>query len=543
VDAAIAHLQSRKDVWTHVSIADRIHYLKQCMDGVRVVSDRWTKTACNAKGIDPNSPLAGEEWIASVVTTLLNLRSLVKTLEADGQRQPTNIATRSTGQQVATVFPDNLKDRLLWLGFRGEVWIEPGKPISQGKIYRQDVPGGVALVLGAGNIASTPPMDSLYKLFAENQVVLLKMNPVNAYVGMFLEEAFEPLMNAGFLQIVYGGADLGQYLCQHPGIDSIHITGSHHTHDAIVWGETSDQHRRKQNNDPVLKKPITSELGCVTPILVVPGKWSASDLTFQARHVASMVVHNASFNCVAAKVVVTAKGWDQRDEYLSRLRQELASIPSRHAYYPGAQRRYQAFLDRYPQSQVLGERTDEIVPWTVIPDVPADENECALRTEAFCGVLADVSLDATTASDFLEKAVEFANQEIWGNLSCMILVDSKTQKQNAQELESAIATLQYGAIAINAWSGVVYALPDLAWGAYPGNSLADIKSGIGVDHNAYLFDYPQKSVLYAPFRIRPIPFWFAKHRNLLNFAKRAADLQMTPTWTKLLQVVFAALKG
>jgi hypothetical protein len=447
-DAAIALLQSHKDAWTQVRIAERIHYLKQCMDGVMTVRDRWTKNACDAKGIDPNSPLAGEEWIASVVTTLLNLRSLIKTLEANGQRQPTKILTRSTGQQVATVFPDTLKDRLLWLGFRGDVWLEPGKPTSQGKIYRQDVPGGVSLVLGAGNIASTPPMDSLYKLFAENQVVLLKMNPVNAYVGMFLEEAFEPSINAGFLQIVYGGADLGQYLCQHPGIDSIHTTGSHHTHDAIVW-----------------------------------------------------------------------------------------------AYYPGAQQRYQAFLDRYPQSQILGERTDEIVPWTVIPDVPADENEYALKTEAFCGVLANVSLDATTASDFLEKAVEFANQGIWGNLSCMILVDSKTQKQNAQELESAIATLQYGAIAINAWSGVVYALPDLAWGAYPGNSLADIQSGRGVDHNAYLFDYPQKSVLYAPFRIRPIPFWFAKHRNLLNFAKRAAELQMTPTWTKLLQVVFAALKG
>lgn len=540
-DAAIARLQSRKETWVNVSIPERVDYLKQCMAGVRAVSDRWTKIACEAKGIDPKSSLAGEESIAGVVTTLLNLRSLMRTLEANGQRQPPEILTRPTGQQVARVFPDNLKDRLLWLGFRGEVWMEPGKPATQGRIYRQASSGGVALVLGAGNIASTPPMDLLYQLFAENQVVLLKMNPVNAYVGKFLEEAFQPLIRDGFLQIVYGGADLGSYLCQHSGIDAIHITGSHLTHDAIVWGSSSDE--RKAKNDPILKKNITSELGCVTPILVVPGNWSTSDLAFQARHVASMVVHNASFNCVAGKVVVTAKGWHQREAFLAQLHQEFAKIAPRKAYYPGAQQRYQAFLDRYPQAQIFGDRTDEIVPWTVIPNVSADKNEYALKTEAFCGVLAEVSLDATTASEFLTQVVPFANQAIWGNLSCVMLVDAKTRKQNAKDVETAIANLEYGAIGVNVWSGIIYGLPNLAWGAFPGNSLTNIKSGRGMTHNAYLFDYPQKSVLYAPFRIRPIPFWFANHRNLLNFAKRAAELQITPTWIKLLQVVFAALKG
>jgi acyl-CoA reductase-like NAD-dependent aldehyde dehydrogenase len=539
---AIAQLQSRKATWLSVTIPERIAYLERCMDGVMRVADRWIQAACEAKGIDPKSSLAGEEWMAGVAMTLLNLRCLIKTLEAKGARSIQEISTRPNGQQVARVFPDNLLDRLLWLGFKGEVWLEPGKPVTQGSKL-QASSGSVALVLGAGNIASTPPMDTLHKLFVENQVVLLKMNPVNEYLSAFLVEAFEPLIRDGFLQIMGGGADLGAYLCQHSGIDAVHITGSHHTHDAIVWGATPEERQhRKAINDPVLKKPITSELGCVTPILVVPGNWSTSDLAFQARQVASMVVHNASFNCVAAKVIVTAKAWHQREEFLAKVRQELAKVPVRKAYYPGAQQRYQAFLDRY-EVEVMAERSPDVVPWTFIPNVPADEHEYALQTEAFCGILAEVSLDATTASEFFAQAVPFVNEKVWGNLSCTLLVDSNTQRQNARELDQAIERLQYGAISVNVWSGVIYALPDLPWGAFPGNSLHNICSGIGFDHNAYLLDHPQKSVLFAPFRIRPLPFWFANHRNLLNFAKRVAELQITPNWKAFLRVVFAALKA
>jgi len=46
------------------------------------------------------------------------------------------------------------------------------------------------VVLGAGNVSSIGPMDTLYKLFAEGQVVILKMNPVNEYLGPFIDEAF-----------------------------------------------------------------------------------------------------------------------------------------------------------------------------------------------------------------------------------------------------------------------------------------------------------------------------------------------------------------
>ena len=422
--------------------------------------------------------------------------------------------------------------------------MQPGQPATQGQVYwRKPDRGQVALVLGAGNIASIAPMDVLSKLFAEDQVVLLKLNPVNEYLGPFLEQGLRSLIHAGWLRIVYGGAELGTYLCHHPQVETVHITGSHHTHDAIVWGGPAEQADRKASQQPRLTKPITSELGCVTPVLVVPGRWSRADLEFQARQVASAVVHNASFNCAAVKVLVMAQGWSQREEFLQQVQHQLTQTPPRQAYYPGAQQRYQTFLDRYPQAQVLGTRTETIVPWTLIPNLSPQAGEYALSTEAFCGVLAEVSLEATTAEEFLTQAVDFANEKVWGTLSCTLLVDSATQRRCAQQLATAIADLRYGSIGVNVWTGVIYSLASLTWGAFPGQSLEDIGSGRGVVHNAYLFDHPQKSVLYAPFRIFPTPLWFADHRNLTSVARRFADLQLAPGWRKLLAVVAAGLRG
>ena len=49
-------------------------------------------------------------------------------------------------------------------------------------------------------------------------------------------QAFAPLVDAGFMEIVYGGPTEGEMLCTHPLVSSIHLTGSAATYDAIVWG-------------------------------------------------------------------------------------------------------------------------------------------------------------------------------------------------------------------------------------------------------------------------------------------------------------------
>ncbi len=549
IDRELTRLSERKGVWVRTGIQERIALLRNCIDGVLEVSRDWVDESCRHQGLDPGSAMAGELWLSGPLTTIDGLQQTRSALEHDGRPRPQSMRTAATGQQVARVFPRNLIERFVYHNMSAEVWIEPDRPATQGRIYRDKEEGnfsegGIALVLGAGNISSIGPLDAVSKLFVEDCVVVLKMHPVNAYLGPLFERAFRSLIDAGYMSVVYGGVEAGEYLCTHPMIESIHLTGSDRTHDAIVWGPAADEQRaRKAASDPVIKKPVTSELGCVTPVLVVPGAWTASDLEFQARHVAGMVAHNASFNCTAAKVLVTAGGWPQREDFLDRVRAALAEVPPRPAYYPGAQERYRRFLDHYPDAEVVGDRGNDAVPWTFVPGLTLEAGEYALGQEPFCGVLSEVPVDADDPDTFFRKGVSLCNEKIWGSLSCTVLIDGKTMRRSSATFQRAVGELRYGSVGVNAWSGVNFGLTCTTWGAFPGQPLEEIGSGRGVVHNGYLFDHPQKSVVYAPFRIWPKPVWFADHRTLDRVGRHLTRYAARGSMLDLLRVAWAGLGG
>jgi acyl-CoA reductase-like NAD-dependent aldehyde dehydrogenase len=548
LDDCLERLTARKDAWARLSAAERAPFLRAAIDGVLEVADEWVGRACASKQVALDSGIAGQDWVSGPMTTVRGLRLFVQALEAGGRPRPPKIWRRPDGQLVARVLPASLMDRAIFSGMSAEVWIQPGCPATQGRIYRQKERGEasfgkVALVLGAGNIASIPPLDVISKLVIDDEVVLLKMNPVNEYLLPPFRRAFGALFDAGFVDAVAGPPEVGQYLCQHPLVHTIHLTGSDRTHDAIVWGPPSEQAVRKATREPVVDKPVTSELGCVTPVIVVPGRWSSADLQFQARQVASMVAHNASFNCTAAKVLVVASGWIQRQAFFECLRAALSRMEPRVAYYPGAQERYARFMARYPSAEVVGRTGTGIVPWTIAWDVPPRAGEDALCTEAFCGVLSVVTLEGATPDAFLPRAVTFANTDIWGNLSCVLLVDPRTARQHGGALDQAIADLQYGGIAVNAWTGANFSLGCTTWGAFPGNAPENIKSGRGTVHNTFLFDHPQKSVVRAPFRIHPTPIWFTDHRSLATLGRRLTWFEAHPSWFELPAIGFGALRA
>jgi acyl-CoA reductase-like NAD-dependent aldehyde dehydrogenase len=549
-DRLVERLAQRKDAWVRTPIERRIELLRACMERTLGVSEEWVRAACKAKGVDFNGPRAGEEWLGGPITTMRNLRLLAESLEENGQPRLHALTQRPSGQWVARVFPANFFwDQVLFGGFTADVWVEPGKEPTQGAIYREKAkgnlpPGKVSLVLGAGNVASIGPMDALHKLFVEDEVVIVKTNPVNAYLQPHWEEAFRPLIDEGVLYVVRGGAAVGNHLVHHEKIDTIHMTGSDRTHDAIVWGADPDeQARRKASGEKLVDKPITSELGAVTPVFVVPGPWGDEDIDFQARQVAGMVANNGSFNCNAAKVIVTAARWPQREEFLERVELHLEATPPRSSYYPGAQARYDGFISNYPTARPLGPRSSHVVPWTIIPDVPARKGEYALTNEAFCGVVAETTLDVSSPGEFLEEMVRFGNDVCWGTLSCMMLIHPTTEQEYAAQLDSTIERLRYGGIGVNVWAGVIYGLVSPTWGAFPGHPLEDIQSGRGVVHNTMLIDHPQKSVVRAPFHINPTPAWFPDHQSghLLGPALNA--FEANPNVARLLPVVLAAMKG
>lgn len=547
-DRALERLHGNRQRWVAQGFPERIALLRSAIAGMSAVAEEWVDASCRAKGHLPGSAGEGEEWLGGIMPVMRNLRLLVEAMEAGGQPALPGTTQRPDGQWVARVFPATLFDRALFTGFTAEVRVMPGQLPSQGRIYREKAAGrpgegGVCLVLGAGNQASIGPMDVLYKLFVDDEVVVLKLNPVNEYLGPLIERAFKGFVDAGFLEVVFGGAEVGAHLCQHPLVHSIHITGSDKTHDAIVWGPDPGQAERKANGERANLRPITSELGAVTPIIVVPGPWSEADLDFQARHVVGMVVHNASFNCNAGKVLLVAKGWSLRDRFLERVHAHLSRQPLRKAYYPGAGARYQRFLEHYSDARAYGDASDEVVPWTLLPSVPAEAGEYALVNEAFCGVLAVVDVDASEPVPFLDRVVPFCNQHVWGTLSAAMIVHPRVEREHPEAVERALDHLEYGGIGVNVWPAMVYALVSPTWGAYPGHPLEDIGSGRGVVHNTYLIDHPQKSIVRAPFRIMPVPGWFPDHRNLPALGRRISDFEAAPSWFKLPALTMAALRG
>lgn len=548
-DAKVERLAAHADAWVATTIPERLALLRRTIETSTAEAEGWVAAACKAKGISPGDPQAGEEWLGGPVTFVRNLRLLVDALEQGGQPELPSRSTRANGQKVARVFPGGALDKLMFTGITADVWIEPGAEISQGRIYREKAAGnlgsgGVGLVLGAGNVASIGPMDALYKLFMDDEVVILKTNPVNAYLGPYIERCFAPFAERGFFEVAHGGAEQGAHLCQHEKVTSIHITGSDATHDAIVWGgDPAERAKRMTAGEPINTKPISSELGAVTPVMVVPGNWSDSDLEFQARHVASMVANNGSFNCNAAKVLVTASGWSQRERFLELVHAALGRMRPRKAYYPGAESRYEAFLENYPEAKPLGERHDGVVPWTVLPGVKPESGEYALSNEAFCGVLAETVLEAADAGEFLRAVVDFANDKCFGTLSCMMLIDPATERANRAAFDAAVEGLTYGGIAINCWAGLIYGLVTTPWGAHPGHTLEDIQSGRGVVHNTYLLEDVQKTVVKAPFRIKPTPAWFADHKTQDQLGRALLSFEATGSWTRLPSVIWAAMRG
>ena len=535
LDQILESLHARKDDWVRVPIRHRVRYLDSAMAGLLKVAPAWVDEANRRRKIDTDSPTAGEEWISGPVVTLRNLRLLRRnllTLARTGAPVQVRIRPGPEDRSIAAVLPASLVDRLLYLFYKAEIRTMPGCEPSRARIYREKsddrFPSGrVTLVLGAGNISSIAPLDVIHKLMMEDQVVILKMNPVNEFLAPYLEQVFAELIRDGFLAVVTGDAGAGNYLCRHHRVDRIHLTGSQATYKAIV--------RDKQ---------ITAELGCVTPILVVPGRWSDADLSHQARNIAGMVTHNASFNCNAGKVLVLDHNWPQRDALLEQVQGALAASPQRYPYYPGAEKRYAKILQQYPSAIMLGDPHLIPIPWTFIPGVKPDPCEPILQEEPFCGVLSEVSLDSTgDAASFLGAAVPFVNESLYGDLSCMVLVDGKTAKAIRNELNEAIHRLRYGGIAVNAWAGMNFALGNTHWGAFPGNTRESIGSGAGSVHNCFLFDAPEKSVVYAPFRMWPKPVWFPDHRTLPALGRALAQYEGTGSPIALMKTVIAAMRA
>jgi aldehyde dehydrogenase (NAD(P)+) len=553
LDLAVARLRDHARAWAEAPITARIALARSIQRGLTRVAGASVQAACRAKGIAPEGAAAGELWMAGPYVGLSFIRQLIESLEsiaATGSTPEGRLRDGPGGRLTERLFPCGAMDRLVFLGMAGEVHYQEGVDRAamreaRAAFYRRpDHQGRVCLVLGAGNVDSIPLADVLAKLFNEGKVCALKLNPVNAYLGPLLQEAMAEAVDRGFVQVVQGGAEEGSYLTHHPAIDEVHITGSDRTHDALVWGPPGPERvARQARGEPVLHKGITSELGNVTPVMLVPGPWTEAELALQADNLAGMVTHNASFNCIAGKVLVLPRGWGARTRFLDLLMDRLARTPARRAWYPGAFDRYRALTEGRAGLRTVG-GGEGTLPWTLLPDLdPGDPSEAAFRTEPFCAVLSETQLPGDDPEEFLEAAVAFANQRLWGTLAAALLVHPRTERAHGPALARAVQALRYGSVCLNVWPGVAYAAGTLPWGAFPGSPLLDIRSGRGLVHNTRMLGRVEKTLLRAPVSpLAKLPY-LPSHRTANLLGRRLTALKARGGWTGLPGVLSAGLRG
>ena len=549
LDLVIAELAAGSVQWGVTPLAARSDLLARTAVSVSDEAERWVAAAARAKGLDSSSLLIGEEWLTGPYGVLTTLNALGRTLRAlasgrsplAGQR----LGRAPGGRVTVSVLPHNAWDGLLLHGFSARAWLRPGVTVRRARVsaglgqLSPTATGGVGLVLGAGNISSIAPLDVLYELVAHNRVSILKLNPTFDGLLPIYRAALAPLIAQGLLRIVTGGADVGDYLAHHVGISHVHITGSATTHDAIVFGGSKT---------PRLGKPISSELGGVSPIIVLPGRWSPKDLRYQAEHVATMRLHNGGYNCIAGQVLVLSAAWPQKHAFLAAVAAALAAAPTRPAWYPGSDERMRAARVAYPAAQPIpgGRLLVDVANFAA-----SSSTENMLTTEYFAPVLGVVELPGDDQA-YLDAAVRTVNRDFLGTLGVNIIGLPSTIRRLGPVFEQAVTRLQYGTIAINAWTGVGFLSAAAPWGAFPGHTLDKVQSGIGVVHNALLLDEVERTVVRGPFRpfprsvahaewaLLPKPPWFVSARSGARTARLLTEFAAHPSARKLPRILVAA---
>ena len=556
LEAAVARAREGARKFAKLTLGERVELVNAMQAGYLRIARASVEAACAAKGIPLGTPLEGEEWTFGpwfVVRHLRLIRQSLLSLKQTGNTTVGKIGRTADQRLAVQVFPAGTIDGTLFRGVRVDVHLQSGVTAesmerSRASFYKSpNHDGRVVLVLGGGNINGIPAMDVLSKMFNEGKVCILKMNPVNAYFGPFLEEAFAEAIRQNFLAIVYGGAGEAAYLANHRDVDEIHLTGSDRTFDSIVWGPAGpEREARKAQGRPLLGKPFTAELGNVSPIIVVPGSYNAKELAYQAEDVAAGLTCNASFNCNANKVLILPKVWHLREAFLSALENALSKAAPRRAYYPGAHDRWQDYARGRSSIRKLGGENTETLPWTLVRDVDAnDREERAFASESFCPIVFETQVGSADAVEFLDQAVTFANDRLWGTLSAGLVVHPKTTKDPTlgAAVERAIGNLRYGSVCVNAWAGYLFAFVTPPWGAYPGSRLANIQSGTGWVHNTPMLEGIEKSVLRHPITAMPKPTYFPSHRSAHVLMPRMTALEESSSWMKVPGVMAAAMKA
>jgi aldehyde dehydrogenase (NAD(P)+) len=553
MDRAIDRVRAGADRFARLTIKQRIALACSMQHGYAQVAEASVKAACKAKGVSADH--AGEEWALGPWIAIRGFRLIIESLKSlarTGNTPVVRIGRTHDGRVSVGVFPGNALDKLLFSKVRVDVHMAPGVTKSdvettRGAFYKSTPRNGkVVAILGGGNVEAIVSFDIMSKMFVEGKACVVKMNPANAWLGPYLERAFADPIARGFLAIVYGGADEGAYLAHHPEIDEVHLTGSVRAYDALVWGPAGyERELRKARGEPGLTKHVTAELGNVSPVIVVPCRYTEAELRYQAEEVAAALTMNASYVCGAPRLLITARAWTQRHAFLREIVAAFERAPARRPYYPGAVESYRLCTANRQNIRKIGAESDGVLPWTLITDVdPENRADLAFMREFFCPALFETALGGENVDEFLKGAVRFANERLWGTLSASLVVPNiaaEDRDLNAA-VEAALRELRYGAVGVNACSAMIFAFGSPPWGAWPGSDPRDIQSGNGFVHNTSMLEGVEKVVMRHPLTTFPKPAYFPSHRSAARLMPKLTALDANANWLKAPGVIATAMR-
>ena len=540
IDRFISTLRTKSKEFNSINNIQLASMLDETISNIKEVSYFWATICSDNKGTT-KTPAEGEEWLGGPFASVLATQYYIKSLTNDDDLDGGNF---NNSENSYKVFPNNFIERITFPFINAKVYFNKSMSFEdinkfRGFSKRYDIEPSITLVLGAGNFSSIPYLDVLYHLITRRSVILLKLNPVNDYLKPVFEKVFKNFIERGYIIVTNGNINESKYMATHPGINHIHLTGSDKTYEDIVYGRELTGNERSIKTVPkVNSKPITSELGNVTPIIIHPGKWSTSDIKYQARKIVTGKLNNNGFNCIAAQVVVLPDGWGHTETLIKYVKYYMNKAKDRKAYYPDSIER----LTKLEKDKSY-ERVNSLSCTTphLTREIKA-YNKYELD-EVWSSTIYFRKIAYSNAEDYVKKSIDYCNNELWGNLGVSVIIKNHNNKFNKHITNSYIENLKYGTIAINEWAAIGYIIPQLPWGGFPGNKDNDIQSGQSVVHNSMLFESPLKGIVETKFRISRLidPPWFITNRKSRRLFMNLTYFQINNTKINLIKLIFSAL--
>ncbi len=540
IDRFITTLRTKSKEYNSINNVQLASMLEETISNIKEVSFFWATICSDNKGTT-KTPAEGEEWLGGPFASVLATQYYIKSLTNDDDLTEKKYNSEENSYKV---FPNNFTERITFPFIDAKVIFNKSMSFDDINKYRgfskrYDIDPSITLVLGAGNFSSIPYLDVLYHLITRKSVILLKLNPVNEYLKPVFEKVFQNFIERGYIIVTTGNIDESKYMATHPGINHIHLTGSDKTFEDIVYGrELTDKERKSKSLSKINNKPITSELGNVTPIIIHPGKWSTSDIKYQARKIVTAKLNNNGFNCIAAQVVVLPDGWGQTETLIKYVKHYMSKAKERKAYYPESIER----LEKLEKDKGY-ERVNALS--CVTPHLTREIKAYSKFEidEVWSSTIYFKKIEYTSVENFANKAIDYCNDELWGNLGVSVIIKDHHRKFNKHITNLYIDKLNYGTVAVNEWAAIGYIIPQLPWGGFPGNRDNDIQSGQSVVHNSMLFESPLKGVVNTKFRISRLidPPWFVTNKKARRLFRNLTYYQINNSNINFLKLIFAAL--